>query len=30
MTKPTAKELAQLLAGIEQANAEIITAIKGR
>jgi hypothetical protein len=30
MTKPTSKELAQLLAGIEQANAEIISALRGR
>lgn len=30
MTNPTPKELAQLLAGIEQANAEIISAIKAR
>ena len=30
MTKPTAKELAQLLAGIEQANAEIVSALTSR
>jgi hypothetical protein len=30
MTKPTPKELAQLLAGIEQANTEILSALAHR